>query len=88
MKHLQSVPDWSTQATQAMHGRLFSRGGKQGLPLYVDEEKPPPIDLKNDWLIYSTPVWDFCYEGFYTSVLQNDLIKIALNCGLLYLLYF
>jgi hypothetical protein len=46
MKHFQSVPDWSTQASQAMHGRLFSRGGKQGLPLYVNEEKPPPIDLK------------------------------------------
>ena len=50
MKHFQSVPDWSTQASQAMHGRLFSRGGKQGLPLYMVEEKPPPIDLKNEWL--------------------------------------
>ena len=37
MNHFQSVPDWSTQASQAMHGMLFPRGGKQELPLHVGQ---------------------------------------------------
>ena len=35
MKSFPSLLDWSTQATQAMHGMLFSRGGKQEFPLHI-----------------------------------------------------
>ena len=35
MKSFPSLLDWSTQATQAMHGMLFSRGGKQEFPLHL-----------------------------------------------------
>ena len=37
MKRFQRLLDWSTQASQAMHGMLFSRGGKQELPLHVGQ---------------------------------------------------
>ena len=37
MKWFPSLLDWSTQATQAMHGMLISRGGKQELPLHVGQ---------------------------------------------------
>ena len=29
--------DWSSQASQAVHGQLISRGGKQELPLHVGQ---------------------------------------------------
>ena len=37
MKHFQRLLDWSTQASQAVHGMLFPRGGKQELPLHVGQ---------------------------------------------------
>ena len=33
MRHFPSLLDWSTQATQAVHGMLFPRGGKQEFPV-------------------------------------------------------
>ena len=37
MKHFSILLDWSTQASQAMHGMLISRGGKQELPMHVGQ---------------------------------------------------
>ena len=83
MKHFQSVPDWSTQASQAMHGRLFSRGGKQGLPLYVDEEKPPPIDLKNDWLANEIMSASFVCQRTHVMEIKKATRKKPLLSGIL-----
>ena len=46
MKGFSILLDWSTQASQAVHGKLISRGGKQELPLQIGQEKPPPSGLK------------------------------------------
>ena len=35
MKLFSILLDWSTQASQAVHGMLISRGGKQELPLHL-----------------------------------------------------
>ena len=83
MKHFQSVPDWSTQATQAMHGRLFSRGGKQGLPLYVDEEKPPPIDIKNEWLANEILSASFVCQWTHVMEIKKATQKKPLLSGIL-----
>ena len=37
MKLFSILLDWSTQASQAMHGMLISRGGKQELPMHVGQ---------------------------------------------------
>ena len=37
MKHFSILLDWSIQASQAMHGMLISRGGKQELPMHVGQ---------------------------------------------------
>ena len=37
MKRFSILLDWSTQASQAVHGMLISRGGKQELPLHVGQ---------------------------------------------------
>ena len=72
MKDFSFLLDWSTQASQAVHGQLISRGGKQELPLQIGQEKPPPSGLKNKWVANEI---QHCFLCLPVSIQWNFLIK-------------